>query len=150
MRAVVQRVRKASVTVSGEKISEIDRGLLVFIGFSQEDSGKDSDYIIGKVDSLRIFPDENDVMNLSIGEYGGEVLLVSQFTLYGDARKGRRPSYSRSMKPSFAEPFYKNFIELFKNKTGLKTKTGVFGADMDVEILNWGPITILLDSEKNF
>ena len=84
MRAVIQRVRKASVTVSGEKISEIDRGLLVFIGFSQEDSGKDSDYIIGKVDSLRIFPDENDVMNLSIGEYGGEVLLVSQFTLYGD------------------------------------------------------------------
>lgn len=150
MRAVVQRVKKASVSVSDNIISDIGRGLLVFIAFKEDDTESDTDYIIKKIQEMRIYPDSKDVMNLSIKDYEGEILIVSQFTLYGDMRKGRRPSYSKSMKPEPAKLFYDKFIKTFKERTELTIKTGEFGADMDVSIENWGPITILLDSEKNF
>jgi len=150
MRAVIQRVKSASVTVSGEIVSEISRGLLVLVAFNHDDTEKDSEYIIKKIHTMRIFPDSDDVMNLSIADHGGEVLIVSQFTLYGDMRKGRRPSYSRSMKPDEASKFYDSFIKQFNETTGITAETGIFAAGMDVDLTNWGPITILLDSEKKF
>ncbi len=150
MRAVVQRVKQASVSVSDEVVSEINRGLLVLVGFSAQDKEEDSAYIIRKIESMRIFPDKESMMNLSVKDYGGDVLIVSQFTLYGDARKGRRPSFSRAMKPEVASNFYIRFLEEFNAATGIVPKSGIFAADMDVELVNWGPVTILLDSEKMF
>ena len=149
MRAVVQRVSSSKVTVDGEVTGEINKGLLVLLGVTHEDTSKDVDYIIDKVLNLRIFEDENEKMNLSLKDVGGELLVVSQFTLYGDVRKGRRPNFMNALGGNEAKVFYDKFIESMK-ETGLKIETGIFGADMKVDIKNDGPVTILLDSSKNF
>lgn len=149
MRAVVQRVKSASVTVDGDTIASTGNGLLVLVGFHDSDSHADSDYIIGKCVNLRIFEDSAGLMNLSISETAGEILVVSQFTLYGDARRGRRPSFSDSMPPAKAEQFYSEFLGRFRAEyRGLKS--GKFGANMNVALVNSGPVTILLDSKKQF
>ncbi len=147
MRAVVQRVSNASVTVDGKIIGEISHGLLVFLGVGEGDTEKDMQYIADKVIGLRIFSDSDDKMNLSVGDIEGEILVVSQFTLYGDCRKGRRPNFTSSMEPKGAEEIYEKFVSCLTNQ-GIKTKHGEFGADMKVNLLNDGPVTILLDSSK--
>ena len=149
MRAVVQRVSSSTVTVDGEVIGDINKGLLVLLGVTHEDSSKDVDYIIDKVLNLRIFEDENEKMNLSLKDVGGELLVVSQFTLYGDCRKGRRPSFSSAARPEVATKLYEEFIEKAK-KEGIVTQTGQFGANMMVDLTNDGPVTILLESNRDF
>ena len=154
MRAVVQRVKKASVkiqnTTDGDYINgEIDKGLLVFLGITHEDNDKDLDYIADKISGLRIFEDEQGKMNLSIDDIKGEILLISQFTLYGDCRKGRRPGFTDAARPEIAIPLYEKMIDTLKLK-GIKVEVGIFGADMLVDIQNDGPVTILLDSSKLF
>lgn len=149
MRSVVQRVSKASVEVEQSVIGKIGPGLLVFLGVGQEDDLKDMEYLVEKIIGLRIFQDEEDKMNLSLLDIKGELLVISQFTLYGDARKGRRPSFSASANPDMAEELYNKFIRSCIDK-GIKTETGIFGADMKVNIVNDGPVTILIDSKKTF
>lgn len=149
MRAVVQRARQASVTVAGEVTGVIGPGLLVLLGVGGGDSEKDADYLAGKVFNLRIFADNADKMNLSVGETGGAVLVVSQFTLYGDCRKGRRPSYNDAAPPETAERLYDCFVAALRT-LGASVSTGRFQAMMEVSLINDGPVTILLDSEKNF
>ena len=149
MRAVVQRVSSSKVTVDGEVTGEINKGLLVLLGVTHEDTSKDVDYIIDKVLNLRIFEDENEKMNLSLKDVGGELLVVSQFTLYGDCRKGRRPSFSSAARPEVATKLYEEFIEKAR-KEGIVTKTGQFGALMMVDLTNDGPVTILLESNRDF
>ena len=154
MRAVVQRVKKASVkiqnTSDGDYINgEIDKGLLVFLGITHEDNDKDLDYIADKISGLRIFEDEQGKMNLSIDDIKGEILLISQFTLYGDCRKGRRPGFTDAARPEIAIPLYEKMIDTLKLK-GIEVEVGIFGADMLVDIQNDGPVTILLDSSKLF
>lgn len=149
MRAVVQRVKKASVTVDGKLISEIKAGLLVFLGVGKEDAETDLKYLVNKVLGLRIFEDIDEKMNLSLLDVQGELLVVSQFTLYGDVRKGKRPSFSESAAPEVGEKFYREFIDETK-AMGINTKEGIFGADMEVDLLNDGPVTILIDSKKDF
>lgn len=149
MRAVVQRVKRSSVSVDGKVISKIDKGLMVLLGVEVDDDEKDLDYILKKVTKLRVFDDENGVMNKSLLDYGLEILLVSQFTLYGDARKGNRPSYVRSAKFDEGIILYEKFIDELE-KLNVKVSHGEYGADMDVELINDGPVTILLDSNKEF
>ena len=149
MRAVVQRVSSSRVTVDNVVTGEINQGLLVLLGVTHEDTSKDVDYMIDKVLNLRIFEDENGKMNLSLKDINGELLIVSQFTLYGDCRKGRRPGFSDAARPEVAIPLYEEFIEKAR-KQDIKVGTGKFGADMMVDIANNGPVTILLDSQKNF
>ncbi|OHD11163.1 MAG: D-tyrosyl-tRNA(Tyr) deacylase [Spirochaetes bacterium GWD1_27_9] len=151
MRAVIQRVKKASVTVEGKIVSSINTGLLVLLGVSINDQDKDIDYMIDKILNLRIFPDEEYKMNKSITDVSGEMIVVSQFTLYGDARKGRRPSYDIAAKGDVAKPIYEKVVNILKEKYDAnKVFTGIFAAMMDVELINDGPVTILLDSERNF
>lgn len=147
MRAVIQRVNSASVEVEGQIIGKINKGLLVFLGVGDGDTDADLNYIADKTAGLRIFSDEDDKMNLSVTDINGEMLVVSQFTLYGDCRKGRRPNFTSSMEPVTAERMYEEFIEIIEKK-GIKVEHGEFGADMKVEISNDGPVTILLDSSK--
>ncbi|MEF3318331.1 D-aminoacyl-tRNA deacylase [Peptoniphilus grossensis] len=149
MRAVVQRVKRSSVSVDGKIVSKIDKGLMVLLGVEVNDDESDLDYILKKVTKLRIFDDEDGVMNKSLLDYGLEVLVVSQFTLYGDARKGNRPSYIRSAKFDQGILLYEKFIEKLE-KLDVKVSHGEYGADMDVELINDGPVTILLDSSKEF
>lgn len=149
MRGVVQRVKSASVSVDGQIISKIDKGIMLLLGIEVNDDEKDLEYIIKKVSKLRIFDDEEGVMNKSLLDYDLEILVVSQFTLYGDARKGNRPSYIRSAKFDEGIILYEKFIEEMKN-LGIKVSVGEYGADMDVELINDGPVTILLDSSKEF
>lgn len=149
MRAVVQRVSKAKVTVDDKIVGEIGEGLLIFLGIGGEDDIKDLEYLVDKVLGLRIFQDENDKMNLSLLDTKGEILIISQFTLYGDVRKGKRPSFTDSAHPDIAEKMYLEFINRCIEK-GVKTEKGVFGADMDISLVNQGPVTILLDSKKAF
>ena len=149
MRGVVQRVKRASVSVDGKVISKIDKGIMLLLGIEANDDEKDLEYIIKKVSKLRIFDDEEGVMNKSLLDYGLEILVVSQFTLYGDARKGNRPSYIRSAKFDEGIILYEKFIDEMKN-LGIKVSVGEYGADMDVELINDGPVTILLDSSKEF
>lgn len=149
MRGVVQRVKRASVSVDGKVISKIDKGIMLLLGIEANDDEKDLEYIIKKVSKLRIFDDEEGVMNKSLLDYGLEILVVSQFTLYGDARKGNRPSYIRSAKFDDGIILYEKFIEEMKN-LGIKVSVGEYGADMDVELINDGPVSILLDSSKEF
>ncbi|EKY26219.1 D-aminoacyl-tRNA deacylase [Clostridium celatum] len=149
MRAVVQRVTYSSVKVDGEIVGEINKGFNVLLGISKEDTEEDMKYIKDKIINLRVFNDENDKMNLSLLDVKGELLLISQFTLYGDARKGRRPNFMNALGGDEARKFYEKFIEMMKD-TGLKVQTGIFGADMKVDIKNDGPVTILLDSSRNF
>ena len=149
MRAVVQRVTYSSVEVDGVIVGEINKGFNVLLGISKEDTEEDMKYIKDKIINLRIFSDENDKMNLSLLDIQGELLLISQFTLYGDARKGRRPNFMNALGGEEAKSFYDKFVEIMK-ETGLKVETGIFGADMKVDIKNDCPVTILLDSSKNF
>ncbi|MDU5470947.1 MAG: D-aminoacyl-tRNA deacylase [Peptoniphilus harei] len=149
MRGVVQRVKRASVSVDDEVISKIDKGIMLLLGIEANDDEKDLEYIVKKVSKLRIFDDEDGIMNKSLLDYDLEILVVSQFTLYGDARKGNRPSYIRSAKFDEGIILYEKFIEEMKN-LGIKVSVGEYGADMDVELINDGPVTILLDSSKEF
>lgn len=149
MRSVVQRVTKASVTVDGEVIGKIGKGFLILLGVSDDDTEKDLVYMADKISGLRVFEDEDEKMNLSLLDIGAEALVVSQFTLYGDCRKGKRPSFSSAGKPEYANAMYEKFAELLREK-GIKTQMGRFGADMKVELLNDGPVTLMLDSKKLF
>ncbi|MBQ5696593.1 MAG: D-tyrosyl-tRNA(Tyr) deacylase [Clostridium sp.] len=149
MRAVVQRVTYSSVEVNGEIVGRINKGFNVLIGISKDDTEEDMNYIRDKIINLRVFSDENDKMNLSLLDIKGDILLISQFTLYGDARKGRRPNFMNALGGDEAKNFYDKFVKMMK-ETGLKVETGIFGADMKVDIKNDGPVTILLDSSKNF
>ncbi len=149
MRAVIQRVSSSKVTVEENITGEIKKGLLVLLGVTHEDTSKDVDYILDKVINLRIFEDENEKMNLSLKDINGELLVVSQFTLYGDCRKGRRPSFTSAAKPEIANELYEQFIDKAK-KEGITTQTGSFGANMTVDIVNDGPVTILLESDRSF
>ncbi len=149
MRAVVQRVRRAKVDVEGRTAGEIGSGLLVFLGVGHNDSETDCDYLAGKIAHLRIFSDEQGLMNRSVLEIGGEVLVVSQFTLWGDCVKGRRPSFTRAAPPEKAKVLYEHFTRLIREK-GLKVETGVFQEMMEVHLVNDGPVTMLLDTEKTF
>jgi D-tyrosyl-tRNA(Tyr) deacylase len=149
MRAVVQRVKEAKVDVGGKTVGEIGPGLLVFLGVGHGDSEKDCAYLAGKTAHLRIFSDEQGLMNRSVLETGGEVLVVSQFTLWGDCVKGRRPSFTRAAPLEKARALYEHFTRLIREK-GLKVATGVFQEMMEVHLVNDGPVTLLLDTEKNF
>ena len=149
MRAVVQRVSSSRVTVDNVVTGEINQGLLVLLGVTHEDTSKDVDYMIDKVLNLRIFEDENEKMNLSLKDVEGELLVVSQFTLYGDCRKGRRPSFSTAARPELATKLYEEFIEKSR-KEGIVTQIGQFGAHMMVDLTNDGPVTILLESNRTF
>ena len=149
MRAVVQRVRRAKVTVNGAVSGEIGVGLLVLLGVSQTDTEADADYLAEKISGLRVFEDSDGKMNLAVAEVGGAVLAVSQFTLYGDVRRGKRPSFDAAARPELAKKLYDYFCARIRG-TGLRCEEGVFQAMMDVELLNAGPVTILLDSTKAF
>ncbi len=151
MRAVIQKVTKASVTIDGKVHSQIGDGVLVLLGIKNDDNDKDIDYIIDKITNVRIFRDDEDKMNLSVKDVGGEILIVSQFTLYADARKGRRPSFDRAAGREISLPIYDKFLsKLNQAFDPNKIKTGVFAAMMEVALVNDGPCTILLDSEKMF
>ena len=149
MRAVVQRVKEAAVTINGCVSSSIGPGILVLLGIHQTDRQKEISWMADKIVNLRIFPDNDDKMNLSLLETRGEILIVSQFTLYGDCRKGRRPGYSGAAPPEIAESLYHQFIDDIKT-FGLKPATGTFQAKMEVSLINDGPVTLLIDSEKIF
>ena len=149
MRAVVQRVTNASVTVENKTVGAIGPGIMVLIGVADTDTDKDLKYIIDKVMNLRIFDDENGVMNRSVIDAGGSILAVSQFTLYGDARGGRRPSYIRAAKPEPADAMYERAVAAWR-ENGIHVETGRFRTEMMVSLVNHGPVTILLDSEKAF
>lgn len=149
MRAVVQRVSSSKVVVDGVTIGEINKGFNVLVGISKEDTLEDLKYIKEKIINLRVFEDENEKMNLSLSDIKGDILVISQFTLYGDCRKGRRPNFMNAEGGEKAEKLYNAFVELLK-ETPLKIETGKFGADMKVDIQNDGPVTLLLESNKNF
>ena len=149
MRAVVQRVQRATVEVAGQVVSKIDQGLLVFLGVGDGDTPQDSSYLAKKIAYLRIFPDEAGKMNLNVQEAGGSILAVSQFTLYGDCRRGRRPSFRSAAPPDTADGLYQKFVEELRLE-GLKVATGVFQAQMEVSLVNDGPVTMLLSSGGEF
>ena len=149
MRAVLQRVRHASVTVDGEQVGRIGPGLLVFLGVGRDDTDEDLSWIVGRIAHLRIFEDDEGRMNRSVIEAAGAVLLVSQFTLYGDCRRGRRPGFTQAMAPEQARVVIDQAVERLRD-LGLPVETGVFGADMQVELGNDGPVTMLLDSTRQF
>jgi len=148
MRAVIQRVSKANVTIDNKIHSQISNGLLVLLGIEDADTAEDIEWLSGKIVNLRIFSDENGVMNVSVKEINGDILIVSQFTLHASTRKGNRPSYIKASKPEIAIPMYEKFIQQIKNDLGKNIVTGVFGADMKVELLNDGPVTIVIDTKN--
>ncbi|MDD2488977.1 MAG: D-aminoacyl-tRNA deacylase [Bacteroidales bacterium] len=148
MRVVVQRVKKASVTIDNKPKSSIGKGVLILLGIEDLDTEKDIEWLCQKICKLRIFNDENEVMNLPITEIDGEILLVSQFTLHASVKKGNRPTYIRASKPDFAIPMYKKFILNLEKEFGKEIQTGVFGADMQVELINDGPVTLVIDSKN--
>ena len=147
MKTVIQRVSSASVTIDSKIVAEIQTGLLVLIGIEDADNQEDIDWLCQKITNLRIFGDENDVMNLSVKDCDGEIIVVSQFTLQASTKKGNRPSYIKAAKPGVAIPLYEQFIAQMEIEIGKKVQTGVFGADMKVALLNDGPVTILIDSK---
>lgn len=149
MRAVVQRVSKSSVTVDENVVGKIQKGLMVLLGVEDGDTSKDVDYMVDKIVNLRIFEDEEEKMNLSLKDVGGELLAISQFTLLGDCRKGRRPSFTGAAKPDAANQLYEEFVAKCRGNE-VNVETGVFQAHMIVDIVNDGPVTMLLDSKKNF
>lgn len=148
MRVVIQRAKHANVKVDGEIIGKIGNGLLVLAGFEEADTQEDFEWIANKIIQLRIFPDENGVMNVSVLDTEGEILVVSQFTLHALTKKGNRPSYIKSSPPELAKSQYENFVKVLQNKYISPIQTGEFGADMKVELLNDGPVTILIDSKN--
>ncbi len=147
MRAVVQRVKSAEVYAEGRLCGKIEKGLLVFIGVGKGDQEEDLSYMVSKLPGLRIFEDASGKFNLSLGEIGGEMLIVSQFTLYGDCRRGRRPSFTEAEEPATARPIYEQFVSRLKGQ-GIPVQTGEFQAKMDVHLINDGPVTLLLDSKR--
>lgn len=148
MKVVIQRVSQASVTVDAKIVADIQKGLLVLVGIEDADTQEDIDWLCQKTANLRIFGDENDVMNLSVKEINGEIIVVSQFTLQASTKKGNRPSYIKASKPEIAIPMYENFVQKMENELGKKVQTGIFGADMKVLLLNDGPVTIVIDSKN--
>ena len=148
MRAVIQRVKEASVKVDGKVTGAIDKGLLILVGIEDADTQEDIEWLTKKIVGLRIFDDENGVMNLSVMDIGGGLLAVSQFTLMASTKKGNRPSYIRASKGNFAEPMYEKFCQALEKESGKKVEKGIFGADMKVSLLNDGPVTIIMDTKN--
>ena len=148
MRAVIQRVSKASVTIDKKIYSQIKNGLLVFVGIEDADTAEDIEWLSNKIVNLRVFNDDNGVMNVSVKDMNGDILTVSQFTLHASTKKGNRPSYIKASKPEFAIPMYEKFIKQLSNDLSKVVGTGVFGADMKVELLNDGPVTIVIDTKS--
>jgi len=148
MRVVIQRVSEASVTIEGEKVADIQTGLLVLLGIEDADNAEDIDWLVSKIVNLRIFDDANGVMNLSFKEIDGEVIVVSQFTLHASTKKGNRPSYIKAAKPEIAVPLYEKFVATFEAILAKKIQTGKFGADMKVALVNDGPVTIVIDTKN--
>ena len=148
MRVVLQRVSQASVTVESKIVAVIQKGLLVLVGIEDADTQEDIDWLVGKIIKMRIFGDENDVMNCSVQDVDGDIIVVSQFTLHASTKKGNRPSYIKASKPEFAIPMYENFVKSLEKDFGKKVQTGIFGADMKVSLLNDGPVTIIIDSKN--
>ncbi|RED24509.1 D-tyrosyl-tRNA(Tyr) deacylase [Flavobacterium cutihirudinis] len=148
MRVVIQRVSEASVTVDGQKTADIQKGLLVLVGIEDADTQEDIDWLAGKIVKMRIFGDENDVMNCSVQDIDGDIIAVSQFTLHASTKKGNRPSYIKAAKPDFAIPMYESFVKALEKELNKKIQTGIFGADMKVSLLNDGPVTIIMDSKN--
>ncbi|MGI6718000.1 MAG: D-aminoacyl-tRNA deacylase [Bacteroidales bacterium] len=147
MRVVIQRVSKASVVVDSKIVGQISKGFMILVGFEDDDTSEDIKWLSSKIVKLRVFPDENDVMNKSILEVGGNILLVSQFTLHASTKKGNRPSYIRAAKNDIAEPLYNEFAEELSKWMNKTIQTGIFGADMQVELINDGPVTIIIDTK---
>jgi len=148
MKIVLQRVSQASVTVDSEIVADIQKGLLVLVGIEDADTHEDIDWLVGKIIKMRIFGDENEVMNCSVQDIDGDIIVVSQFTLHASTKKGNRPSYIKASKPEFAIPMYENFVKSLEKDFNKKIQTGIFGADMKVSLLNDGPVTILIDSKN--
>lgn len=148
MKTVIQRVSSASVTIENKIVADIQKGLLVLVGIEEADTQEDIDWLVGKITQIRIFGDENEVMNLSIQDIDGDIIVVSQFTLQASTKKGNRPSYIKAAKPEIAIPIYENFVKSLEFKMNKKVQTGVFGADMKVLLLNDGPVTIQMDSKN--
>jgi D-aminoacyl-tRNA deacylase len=148
MKAVIQRVSKASVTIKGKKVASIDSGLLILLGVINEDTQEDINWLSKKIVNLRIFGDDTGIMNKSLLEVNGEAIVVSQFTLHANVKKGNRPSYIKAAKPDIAIPLYEDFIKQLETDLGKKIQTGQFGADMKVELLNDGPVTIIIDTKN--
>jgi len=148
MKVVIQRVSKCSVISDGIKTADIGWGLLVLVGIIDDDTKDDIDWLVNKIVNLRIFPDEEGVMNKSVLEFGGDIIVVSQFTLHASTKKGNRPSYIKAAKPEIAIPLYETFVEEVESKLGKAVQTGRFGADMKVELLNDGPVTIIIDTKN--
>lgn len=146
MRVVIQRVSEASVKVEEKMVGKIGSGLLVLAGFEEDDTKEDFDWITQKIIGLRIFPDENGVMNISVKEVSGGILIVSQFTLHASTKKGNRPSYIKAAKPDLAKQLYSDFLKVFETAFGSEVQKGIFGADMKVSLINDGPVTIIIDS----
>tara|TARA_Y100000385_G_scaffold58418_1_gene56249 strand:+ start:85 stop:537 length:453 start_codon:yes stop_codon:yes gene_type:complete len=147
MRAVIQRVSKASVTIEGNKVAEIASGLVVLLGVTDSDTFQDIQWLSNKLTNLRVFNDADGVMNTSLKDSNGSAIVVSQFTLYAQTKKGNRPSYIKAAKPEIAKPLYEQFVRQFENDLGQPVQTGEFGADMKVALLNDGPVTIIIDSK---
>jgi D-aminoacyl-tRNA deacylase len=148
MKVVLQRVSQASVTVDSKIVADIQKGLLVLVGIEDADTQEDIDWLVGKIIKMRIFGDENDVMNCSVQDIDGDIIVVSQFTLHASTKKGNRPSYIKASKPEFAIPMYENFVKALEKEFQKKIQTGIFGADMKVSLLNDGPVTIVMDSKN--
>ena len=148
MKVVLQRVSSASVTIENKVVAEIQKGLLVLVGIEDADNQEDINWLTTKIANIRIFGDENEVMNLSVKDTAGDVVVVSQFTLHANTKKGNRPSYIKASKPNVAIPLYENFVQQLEKELGKKVQTGVFGADMKVVLINDGPVTILIDSKN--
>lgn len=148
MRVVLQRVSQASVAVDAKIVADIQKGLLVLVGIEDADTQEDIDWLVGKIIKMRIFGDENDVMNCSVQDIDGDIVVVSQFTLHASTKKGNRPSYIKASKPEFAIQMYENFVKSLEKEFNKKIQTGIFGADMKVSLLNDGPVTILIDSKN--
>lgn len=148
MKVVIQRVSSASVTIDSKIVAEIQKGLLVLVGIEDADTQEDSTWLCQKIANLRIFGDENDVMNLSVKEIDGDIIVVSQFTLQALTKKGNRPSYIKAAKTEIAIPLYEKFVQQLENELGKKVQTGIFGSDMKVALINDGPVTIIMDSKN--
>ena len=148
MKVVLQRVSQASVTVDSKIVADIKKGLLVLVGIEDTDTQEDIDWLVGKIIKIRIFGDENDVMNCSVQDVDGDIIVVSQFTLHASTKKGNRPSYIKASKPEFAIPMYENFVKSLEKEFNKKIQTGIFGVDMKVNLLNDGPVTICVDSKN--